>query len=417
MPTEYAQTPEDPGSGGVNTGRPGAERNTSLLDIIVIIAKHKRMIIAAALATAILTAVIALVIPNRYRAVASLMPPQQPQSLATALVNQLGGSVLGSMAGSNLGLKNPNDIYVALLKSRVVADGLIKRFDLRRVYRQKTEVDTRKRLGDATVISGSRDGLISISVEDKDRNRAADMANAYVAELQTLMANLVITEAGQRRLFFERQIVKGKNDLATAEFALKQTQQDTGLIQVDSQARAIVETVASLKAQIAAKEIEIQALQSGATNQNPTVVLLREQLSGMRAQLSKLETRPNAGAGDIQVPTRDVPRAELEYIRRLRDVKYAETIFELLAKQFEAAKLDEAREGAAIQVVDIAVPPDKKSFPPRTLMVLGFSVLATFFSIAYASALEWVARMESDPVTKEQLATVKRLLRVRKAQL
>ena len=250
---------------------------------------------------------------------------------------------------------------------------------------------------EATDIQNGKEGFITVAVEDKNRKRAADLANAYVEELRNLTSTLAITEASQRRLFFEQQLNKAKDDLANAEVALKETQQKTGLIQMDSQAKAIIESVAAIRAQIAAKEVEVQAMQFSATEQNPDLLLLRQQLAGLRAQAAKLENQQNSGGGDIQVPTGAVPEAGLQYIRSLRDVKYYETIFELLAKQLEASKLDEARQGAVIQVVDPAVEPDRKTSPKRGLIVVASMMLAFVGSLVWIFTSEFFERVKCDP--------------------
>ncbi len=386
------------------------EEEISLLDLLAVVAKRKWMIVRAVIVSAVVASVIAILIPNRYTATTTLLPPQQQTSLASTLVSQLGGiGALGAVAGRELGLKNPSDIYVGMLKSRVVADALINQFDLMKVYRDKKMTDAREDLDKASDMLAGKDGLITISVEDKDRQRAASLANAYVGELRKLTDTLAVTEAAQRRLFFAQQLQKSKDDLANAEVALKQTQQKTGLIQLDGQATAIIESVTKAQAQIAAKEVQLQAMQSYATEQNPSLVLLRQELSGLYAQLAKLERQRNLGGGDIRVPTAGVPEAGLEYVRRLRDVKYYETIFELLAKQFEVAKLDEAREGSIVQVVDPAVLPDKKSFPPRTLIIVGTIILAFFGAVLWAILAESISRKQDNPKVQQQLTEIKGL--------
>ena len=197
------------------------------------------------------------------------------------------------------------------------------------------------------------------------------MANAYVDECQKFSQHLAIGEAGQRRLFFERQLVEAKNNLAGAEEALKASQQKSGVIQLDSQAKALIESVAALRAQIAAKQVQIRSLGLSETPNNPDVRMAREQLEALQAQLRQIGGTQSGEDSDLIVPRGKLPEAGMDYVRKLREVKYNELIFELLAKQFEVAKLDEAREGTIIQVVDPAVPPDKKSFPKIRLIVPG----------------------------------------------
>jgi uncharacterized protein involved in exopolysaccharide biosynthesis len=409
MPVDQMEAPANRQDLSVEHNIPRAHsKEVSILDLLIIIAKRKRIVVAGTAAAVVLSVIGSLVIPNRYTATTTLLPPQQPQSLASALAAQFGGvGMLGAVAGKDLGLKNPNDIYIGMLKSRGVEDAIVQRFDLMKVYREKRLSDARAELQEYSSVEAGKDGLITVSVEDKDPKRAADMANAYVEELRSLTSTLAVTEAGQRRLFFEQQLRKAKDDLASAEAALKETQQKTGIIQLDSQAKSIIESVAAVRAQIAAKEVQLHAMQSFATDQNPDVVVLREELSGLRSQLSKLEQQRNAGGGDIQVPTGSVPEVGLEYVRRLRDVKYSETIFELLAKQFEMAKLDGARQGAVIQVVDASAVPDRKSSPRRSMIVIVSMLLGLFGSLALVFCLEIMERLKSDVTQFERFKALR----------
>jgi tyrosine-protein kinase Etk/Wzc len=391
----------------------GEPCESHLLDLLIIVSRRKAIVLRTTLASALMAAMVAFVLPNRYTATASILPPQQSPSLAASMIGQLGS--LGSMATlaqKDLGLKNPNDLYVGMLRSRTAEDALIRRFDLLRVYRDKTMSEARRDLEDASGIALGKEGFISISVEDRDRSRAPQIANAYVEELRQLTQNLAVTEAGQRRLFFERQLELAKNNLADSEQALKQTEQTTGLIQLDGQAKAIIESVVKLRAVIAAKEVELHAMRLFSTEENPDVRLGEQQLSGMRAQLALLETQSRS-PGDLEVsagnvPAGNVPEAGLQYVRKLRDMKYAETIFELLAKQYEAARLDEARTAAVIQVVDPAIEPDRKSSPPRILIVVIVTLLGLFASVGYVLLAETVARMRLNRDVESRWTMLKR---------
>ena len=352
----------------------------SLLDIAIVLAKHKKLILGLPFLAAVITAGLTLLMPNIYTGRAVLMPPQQQQSTAAMMLGQLGA--LAGVAGGSLGIKNPNDLYVGMLKSRTVADALIGQFNLQELYDEETLVETRKELEDNTTISSGKDGLIVIEVEDEVPQRAADMANAYVAQLEKLTSNLAVTEAGQRRLFFEKQLLQAKEDLAKAEIGLKETQEETGLVQIDQQGRAMIEAVATLRAQIVAREVELAAMRSYATENNPDFFKTQQEVASLRAELRKLERGSGVG-GDMLVPTRNIPAAGLAYARKFRDVKYAETILELMAKQFELAKIDEARDTAVIQVVDKAIPTDKKSRPKRLLITITVAMSVTFLVVAW----------------------------------
>jgi uncharacterized protein involved in exopolysaccharide biosynthesis len=314
------------------------------------------------------------------------------------------------MAQKDLGLKNPNDLYVGMLRSRTVEDALIRRFDLLRVYRDKRMSDAREDLEDASGIVLGKEGFIGISVEDKDPGRAPQIANAYVDELRRLTQDFAVTEAGQRRIFFERQLELTKRNLADAELALKDTEQKTGLIQLDGQAKAIIESVVKLRALIAAKEVGLHAMRLFSTERNPDILLGEQELSGLRRQLALIEKQSaNSGvdSGNVQLPAGNVPEAGLQYVRKLRDVRYAETMVELLAKEYEAARLDETKTAAVIQVLDPAIEPDRKSSPHRTLIVVIVTLLGLCGSVGYVWSAEALGRMALNPEVGHRLTTLK----------
>jgi tyrosine-protein kinase Etk/Wzc len=391
---------------------PGGNHEISLLDLLIILVERRRVIAIVTAASAALAIVVSLLLPKSYTATAVLLPPQQSSSLAGALTSQLGG--LGSMAalaGSSFGIRNPNDMYVAMLHSETVEDAMIDQFGLMREYHERYLADARKKFEHHSTVNGDgKDGLIYISVEDRDPQRAADMANGYIDAFQKLSQSLAITEAGQRRMFFQQQLEKAKDDLASAEEALKQTEQTTGLIQLDSQARALIESAASLRAQITAKEVQIQAMRTYATGENSQLVEAQQELDSLRAELAKLGgSDENANA--LIVPKGQMTQAGLEYVRRLRDVKYYETIFDILARQFEIAKLDEAKEGALVQVVDPAIRPERRSFPKRTLIVLVATAGGLMLGILIALLQAGFARLKADPESSAKLALLKNMLR------
>jgi len=389
----------------------GGPNECYALDLLIILSRRKQIILRTTLAAAVLAAIVSLLLPNRYTATASILPPQQSPSLAASMIGQLGAlGPMAAMAQKDLGLKNPNDLYVGMLRSRTAEEALIRRFDLLRVYRDKKMSDGRRDLEDATSIVLGKEGFVTISVEDKDRSRAPQIANAYVEQLRKLTQDLAVTEAGQRRLFFERQLELAKNNLADAEQALKETEQKTGLIQLDGQAKAIIEAVVKLRALMAAKEVELHAMRLFSTEQNPDVMLGEQELSGLRAQLALLE-KHSGGTGNVQVPVGNVPEAGLQYVRKLRDVKYAETIFEILGKQYEAARLDEAKTAAVIQVLDPAIEPDRKSSPPRTLIIVIVTLLGLFGSAGYILLAEALYRLRLNPDVNARLTTLKTTVR------
>jgi len=388
------------------------ETEVSLLDLLVLLVGRKRFILRFVLGAAVLSIVVSLLLPIRYEAKVVLLPPQQNSSIGSALMGQLGNlGALGSLArvaGGGLGVKNPADMYVWLRTSRTVEDAMVERFGLMKEYRLKLMSDTRKELERrTTAIAGTKDGLIRLSIEDRDPKRAAEMANGYVEEFRKLSASLAITEAARRRLFFEQQVQQAKDKLTEAEEAMAKTQQATGVLQIDSQARALIESAAVLRGQVVAKQVQIEGMRSFATDDNPSLVLAKQELAALQSQLEHVAGSQSDAGSDINLSKGRVTQSGMQYLRRFRDLKYQETVFELLAKEFEVAKLDEAREGSIIQVVDAAVPPDKKSSPHRTLIVLATTILSFFVAAFWVFLRESSARAFELPENRQRVEAIK----------
>lgn len=417
--TQYSELSGTPQT--TNRKSPGVahdEEEISLLDLLIVLAERRRTILYVTAGFAVIAVIVSLLLPKSYTAMVTLLPPQQNSSVGSMLASQLGN--LGSMAalaGGSLGLKSPNDMYVAMFRSETVEDAMINDFHLMAEYHAKLLSDARKAFEKHSTVDGNgKDGLLHITVQDHDPKRAAEMANTYVAEFHHLSEHLALTEAQQRRMFFEGQLEQAKNKLADAEEALKKTQQTTGLIQLDAQARALIESAAALRAQIAAKEVQIQAMQTYATGQNAQLIEAQQELESLRAQLSALGGSED-NADSLIVPKGKVPEAGLEYVRRLRDVKYYETIFEILARQFEVAKLDEAKEGAVVQVVDPAIVPDRKSSPKRGLIVIVATAAGLFIGVLAALFQAGLARLRSDPEAAAKLSLLRSTLRTKPRQI
>jgi uncharacterized protein involved in exopolysaccharide biosynthesis len=377
-------------------------------ELLILFAKRKRFILKFVVIVTGLALMVSLLFPTTYTADARIMPPQQNQSMSSmALLSQLGP--LGVLAGQGVGLRNPSDLYVAMLRSDSVANDLIDRFSLMSVYDKKLHIDARRILEDRTEIAAGKDGVISVSVEDREsfwfsrastrnasRERAAALANGYVAALEKLTKTLAVTEAAKRRAFFEAETKMASDDLAGAELALKQTQEKTGLILMDPQSRAIIESVTSLRARVTTQEVIVQSMKSFATAENPDLVRAENELAALRNQLAKVE-----GGGDGRsfgdVPIEHIPAAGLEYYRRLREVKYREALFELLAKQYETAKIDEAKDALVVQQLDVAAPPERKS-GPHYAIILGIVGIVAFLLAGLAVFyLEGLEQAKGDP--------------------
>lgn len=384
------------------------EPDVHVLDLLIALAKHKKAICFTTTSFAVASLIYALLIPKTYTANTKILPPQQTQSVASAMLGQLGP--LAGLAGKDLGIRNPADVYITMLRSRTVADNLVQKFGLMKVYDAKLLTTARKRLDDATDVNAGKDGVISISVDDRSPNRAAEVANGYVAELYKLTQTLAITEASQRRLFFEQQLHTASDELGRAEQDLRKTQETTGLIQLDSQAKALIETISVARAEVTAKEVQIQAMRSFATAQNPDMIRAEQELQVLKARLGSLERNQNGPEVATELPVGKVPAAALEYVRKLRNVKYSETVFDLLAKQYEAAKIDEARNAAVIQVLDAAVPPETKSKPKRAVIVFAGTLLGVFIAVMGAFIVEAAQYAKSQPDISVRLQLLKKYL-------
>lgn len=395
----------------------GSDDELSFLDLLIVLASRKWLIFKVTVIFGVVALLVSLVLPKRFTAVATVLPPQQNSSLSSMLESQLGGGLgsLAALAGGGSGLlKNPNDMYVSMFKSQTVEDGVIHRFGLMKEYKTKRLSDARKSFDHNFGIDGTnKDGLLHISVEDKDPKRAADLANGWIDQFRKLSESLAITEASQRRLFFGEQLKQAKDNLATAEEALKTTEQKTGMIQVGAQASALIQSAAILRAQIVAKQVQLQALRSYATNENSRVVELQQELDGLQAQLAKLGGSGDVSSAGLILPKGQMPEAGLEYTRRLREVEYQQTLFNILARQYELAKLDEAKEGAVIQVVDPALPPDYKSSPHRGLIVIAAIFIGFFFGVLAALVQGGLAHMRQDPETSNKMSFLLKAIKLK----
>jgi uncharacterized protein involved in exopolysaccharide biosynthesis len=395
---------------------PGDSYEVTLIDLLTQLA-YRKWLIAKGTGIAVLAGVIlSLVLPVRYTATTKIMPPQQTQSTASMLMmNQLsgaGGGSLAALAGGGL-LKNPNDIYVGLLNSRPVADAIIQKFSLAKEYHAKEMTEARKKLADFTVVTSEKNGFIAVSVTDKDRKRVAEIANAYTDQLRILTKTLAVTEASQRRVFYEEQLKQAKDALVSAELAFQRVQQQKGLVQLDAQAKAMIEGLAVLRAQVAAKQVEVQALRSYSTEQNPDVQLAERDLVSLQAEETRLE-QSNHAPGIAGLGLGNVPAAGLEYLRAAHELQYQQALFDMLMKQYDAAKLDESKDAAIIQVVEAAIEPDHKSSPKRAIILLLSAFVGFFAGCILALFFWWKELVQVDPIAAKRLEELGYALRGRK---
>jgi tyrosine-protein kinase Etk/Wzc len=369
----------------------------SLLDLLLLLTRQKRLIAQFIAGGAALGLLISFCMPNVYTARTTLLPPQQQNSLMSNVLGQLGP--MSALAGKDP-IRNSSELMITILQSRTVSDAIVDRFDLARVYRLKSRTDIRERLEANVTATSGKDGVITLRVDDSDSQRAALIANQYVAELYAITQSLALTEASQRRRFFEAELVQAKDELSMAEGELRRTQEGTGLIKLDEQAKAVIEAAGHVQAEIAAREVGLRAMRTFATENNPDVLRTNQELEGLRSQLYGLENSSAPGKSKVLVPTSKVPEAGMEYGRKLRELKYREAVYEILIKQYENARIDEAKSPALIQIIDKALVPEKKSSPKRALMALMSAIVGMMVGVSLAIFFEWGER---NPTSKLKL--------------
>ena len=370
----------------------GEEESLSVLEVLIPLVEHWKLLVVGSLAAGLVALGVAFALPPTYTATTTLLPPQQ-QNTANSLLSSLGS--LAALAGAGANLRTPADQYVALMQSATVSDRIVERFKLMQVYDKKYRVDARKHLGENVHISvGKKDGLITVEVDDESPQRAADMANQLVDELRSMTDTIAVSEAQQRRKFFEQQLRQTQEKLVQAQQALQASGFSQGALKAEP--RSAAEGYARLKAEVTAGEVRLQTLRSYLSDAAPEVQQQSQTVSALRGQLARLEQTESQGGPD--------------YVGKYREFKYQETLFELFAKQYELARVDESREGALIQVVDPATPPERKSKPKRGLIAVVAALLAGVgISAVLLMRASWRAAA-AEPANADRIARLKRAI-------
>ena len=362
--------------------------------------QERRLLARVALYAFLISIVMALLIPVRFESTARLMPPdnQSASSLATAVAAMSSGTGgLGAVASDVLGLKSTSDIFVGILSSRTVQDKLIEQFDLKKLYRHSRMEDTRNDLAEHTGISVDRKSqIITLVVADHDAKRAAAMGQAYVAELNRLVAELSTSSARRERIFLEERLQAVNKELESAEKEFSQFSSKNSAIDIKEQGKAMVEAAATLQGQLIAAESELEGLRQIYTDNNVRVRSVRARISELKLQLEKIggkgedASAPSGQQQDSLYPSiRKLPLLGVRYADLYRTTRVQEAVLEALTKEYELAKVQEAKEIPTVKVLDSPNIPDKKSFPPRTFIVL----LGTAMSVAMGTT--WIIARRS----------------------
>lgn len=356
---------------------------------------QRRWLVRVVLYALLASTILAFIIPVRFESTARLMPPDSSQSgglamAAAALSGGTGG--LGGIATEMLGLKSSSDIFVGILSSRTVQDKLIQQFDLQKLYGDRRMEDARRDLAGHTAISVDRKSqIITITVTDHNAKRAAAMGQAYVEELNRLVAELSTSSARRERMFLEERLQAVTKDLESAEKEFSQFASKNTAIDIKEQGKAMVEAAATLQGQLIAAESEAQGLKQIYTDSNVRVRAVQARINELRHQLEKIGGKGDDTAASLaQQPDslypsiRKLPLLGVTYADLYRRTRVQEAVFEVLTKEYEMAKVQEVKEIPTVKVLDSANIPDKKSYPPRLMIIF----LGT--TLAFAVATTWV---------------------------
>ena len=362
--------------------------STSLPEYLNVLLRFKKLIMVTVAGAFIISVAVSLLIPKTYRATASIFPPQQ--DMMSLAPNDIASSMgMGSVVGGFLGLKSPSDLWVGVLGSDEVKNAVIKKFNLREFYRKDTIEETRAELDSNLSISKNKDEIIYISVEDRDPQKAADLANEFVEALDTVNTRLVMTSGKRTRFFLEKRLEQAKGELLAAEASFKKFQEMNKAIKLDDQSKVMVETMAALKGQLISKELELKMLLSYAAQENPMVASLKREVRELDLKLKEIE-EGRGGAKSFFIPTSKIPNLSAEYVNLVREIKIQETLFEMLTQQYELAKIQESKDTPSVQFLSKAQAPERKYKPKRALIVIMSTLAAVFVSVFLAFFLNYL---------------------------
>jgi uncharacterized protein involved in exopolysaccharide biosynthesis len=375
------------------------QEERTLYEFLLLFVKKKKLIATLVFLFGGGAVLYCLFTPKIYRAETRIMPPSQGRSsAATVMLSQLGvGAGLIGLGG----IPTNGQLLIGVLRGDTVVDRIIDRFELMNLYKNEYRVKMREYVTSEllNLMEDTKSGIVTIAVLDEDPVRAAEIANAFVEELKNVLQSLAIGEAAQRRIFFEQQLVQSHKALSDAEDELQRYQEQSGLVVMEPQFQAMLESIEALRAQVAAKEVEISSLRTYARGENPNLKRAMTELTALRAELNKLEQQQTRRTEDEKKQTTslsEAPQLGLEYQRRVRDVKFASAMYEIMMQQFETAKVDESSEAMVVQVIDPATPPDYKYKPKRGQVIMLGVLVGLCVGVAWVLTVDYVELMRKD---------------------
>jgi len=369
----------------------------TLLECLKILIQNRMMLFKVIFLSLIISVIVSLVLPKIYSSTTRIIPPQQDNGLMGMMMGAMGGGLSG-IAGDLLGKGTTADLYVGILNSEAIKDTIIDRFKLMDVYGNKYRLDTYKTLDDKIDISaGKKDGIISITVEDKNPVRASEIANAYVEELGKLTVKLSSTGASQNKAFIEDRLAKARAELTKAEDALKFFQKKNKSLDLTEQAKGTIKGIADMTAMLAAEEVKLAAMQRTLTESSQEVKNQKAVIINLKSQITQFEGSQKSGA----IPSiGSVPALGQEYVRLMRNFKIQETLVELLTKQYELSALSEAKNISGVQIIQTAKAPDKKIKPKRSVVVMMTTFGSFLFAVIYILTREFIKRIPDEKVNQ-----------------
>lgn len=381
------------------------KRAASFVDYLAIIFKWRRFIIRTFLIITIGAVIISLIIPVQYTATTTILPPSpQPEALfglmGASITSNLGG--LSGLTGMLPGATTISDLFAVILESGTITGKIIQKYNLKKIFKTKTTHDASKMLKGITEIRVSPEGIISVSVTWHDKILAANIANSFAEELDKFNTETAMTAGKRYRIFIEQRLEETADDLTKAEEALRNFQEKHRTIALDVEIQSAVGTIAELKSQIILLEVKKGALSSSSQFNNPYLIDINKELRELKKQLSKIEfgdkktNKSGFGAG-FSVPFAKLPELFLEYVRLLRATKVQEAIYELLTQQYEQAKIMEVKDTPTVQVLDRASPPEKKTSPKRSRIVIMAAIFSLFLGVSATFFLEWFEHLKTRP--------------------
>ena len=383
------------------------KQQITIADYLAVVMKNRRFILRNVIAVALMAAAISLLIPQKFTSTATILPPNPEQEAMFGFIPGLSAGGLSSRMSGLMGglvpsLSTPSDLYAAIMTSGRIKGRIIRKYNLKREFKARTNYDASKALDEITKVEVSPEGIISVSVIYTDKELATDIANSYVEELDKFNTETAMTTGKKYRIFIEERLKETIDTLSMTEEKLRAFQEKHRTIALDIEVEQAIATIAELKSQIILLEVKKGALSSSSYTSNPYLYSIDRELRELKKQLQKIEfgtqDKDSMGFGaGFAVPFSELPELSLEYARLLRDVTVQGAIYELLTQQYEQAKIMELKDTPTIQFLDRAGIPEKRTSPKRAIIVILATIISFLANIPLVFLLDYLADIRTNP--------------------